>query len=73
MAGILDLLKKAASTGDSAPAKSPAPDAGIDVGKMAQDSADAAKASQYKGAPYPKTPGGLSSTMTPQISNSKGK
>lgn len=78
MPGILDLLKKAASTGDNTPAKpAPAEASGIDIGKMAQDSADSAKAAQFKGAPYPQAPpkppypSGLSSTMTPQTRNGK--
>lgn len=73
MAGILDLLKKAAGTGTPDPStpSTPASSAGIDVGKMAQDAADDAKAKSFTGAPYPKTP--LSSTMTPQKSNGKNK
>lgn len=76
MAGILDLLKKATGVGDDSSSKPQGnQDAGMDMGKLAQDSADSAKAAQYKGAPYPKTPAGLSSTMTPQTPNSgtKGK
>lgn len=77
MAGILDLLKKAAGAGDEPPSAKPQgnQDAGVDMGKLAQDSADSAKAAQYKGAPYPKTPSSLSTTMTPQAPNggTKGK
>lgn len=79
MPGILDLLRKAASTGSpSAPApKSSAGDAGIDIGKMAQDQAD--KSKPVVGAPYPQAPpkpaypSSLSSTMTPQTNNGKNK
>lgn len=83
MPGILDLLKKATGVGGDSPSSTPQgnQDGGIDIGKMAQDSADSAKAAQFKGAPYPQAPPktpypkGLSSTMTPQTSNggTKGK
>lgn len=69
MAGILDLLKKAAGTDKDNDAPKKSADAGLDMGRMAQDAADDAKAKSFTGAPYPKTP--LSSTMTPQSNNGK--
>lgn len=78
MAGVMDFLfgkgplKKAAGSSDDTKPQGNQ-DAGIDVAKMAQDAADKSKAPS--GAPYPKTPKGLSSTMTPQTPNggTKGK
>jgi len=70
MPGIKDFLfgsgalKKAG--GADAPSAQPSQPAGIDVAKMAQESADRNRPS---GAPYPATPKGLSSTMTPQTPN----
>lgn len=83
MAGLKDFLfgsgslKKAASTGDSAPASGPAQPAGIDIGKMAQDQANQA-ASSHVGPRNPealRNLKGLSTPMTPQTPNSgtKGK
>ncbi len=74
MAGLKDFLfgagslKKAA--GDADDKKSPAQPAGLDIAGMAQAQANSTKTS---GAPYPKTPSSLSSPMTPQSSNNKGK
>lgn len=77
MAGLKDFLfgggslKKAASTGDEKPTTSgPSQPAGLDIAGMAQTQANSTKTS---GAPYPKTPSSLSSPMTPQSTNSKGK
>jgi hypothetical protein len=51
--------KEVARPASSAPA-------GIDMAKLAQESADRQRPS---GAPYPATPKGLSTTMTPQTPN----
>ncbi len=75
MPGIKDFLfgsgplKKAANGAADVPSIQPSQPAGIDVAKMAQESADRNRPS---GAPYPATPKGLSSTMTPQTPNAKG-
>lgn len=46
----------------------------VDIGKMAEESAASqGRGSKPSGAPYPKTPSSLSSPMSPQTRNSKGK
>lgn len=78
MAGVLDFifgsgaLKKAAGSGDNPPASKPQgnQDAGLDMGKLAQDAADRARATT---SGKPASPKGLSSTMTPQTPNSGSK
>jgi hypothetical protein len=74
MPGVLDFLfgsgalKKAGGT--PPPSPTPSQPAGIDIGKMAQDQADKAKAAANPAPSSGKSP--LSSTMTPQTSNGKG-
>lgn len=67
-------LKKASSTGDSNASKdtSPSQPAGLDMARLAQDSADRAKA-QATPKPTPKASSPLSTTMTPMTPSKKAK
>lgn len=69
-------LKKAASTGDSNAPKDtgPAQPAGLDMARLAQDSADRQKSQSTPAATKPaKTSSPLSTTMTPMTPSKKAK